>query len=122
MAFNVLCLTNSYNVFYDAQDVLYFASGVLSAQQYECILAFWHKKFLAVFFLSHMCSPYFTFLSFFLSYFKNFNPIFILCVWCLACMYICALCEPLEARRRNLNSYELLCGCWDLNLGPLQCS
>lgn len=71
MAFNVLCLTNSYNVFYDAQDVLYFASGVLSAQQYECILAFWHKKFLAVFFLSHMCSPYFTFLSFFLSYFNR---------------------------------------------------
>jgi len=69
-------------------------------------------------FLSHLSLANIFYLYFF----------FILCVWCFACMYVCAPCE-LSALRdqkrgapetRVTDSCELLCGYCKLNLGPLE--
>lgn len=114
MHFNVLCLTNSYNILYDAQDVFSFASGVLSAQQYECILAFW-QKFLTVFFSVPDVQPL-LYLSFYLFKILTLFLFYVHGVW-LGCLFVhCVNVVPLKARRRNaLNSHELLRGCWELN-------
>ena len=38
--------------------------------------------------------------------------------WCFVCPYDCV--KVTDALERELQTCELLCGCWELNLGPLE--
>lgn len=58
-----------------------------------------------------------------------FKICFSSCIFCFVCTNVCALCAspPLEARRGChipwkwvTEGCELPCGCWKLNLGPLE--